>query len=245
MSGIIGFIFERIRDRRMTEHADRKEHFQMIRVEVLERMIEKLGSYRDGINRNVSGWEVPIRLRRSEPTVSKLFETLQSHFPAVKARWDDFERKMESFGEESTALYRSVEDLLLKECNPSLQRLEKLADRRLSQYVCNDFYSLLINPKKEKDLTDVIAVRSSGEKWLIDYPQGNFPLDGDDRESLDAAEQIRASLQSIANSEHLRKQACQLARNHATLLEDSEQLESMIRDAMTRSKLEGKCKYCP
>jgi len=245
VSGIIGFYFESIRDRRLAEHGDRKEHFQRIRTEVLEKMVETLGNYRRSVDRNAFGWEIPTSLKRSEPTSSKLFETLQSHFPAVTADWDDFERKMESFGEESSALYHSIEDHLLKECNLSFQRLAKLSDSDLAQHVCVNFYARLVNPKNEKNPVDVLTVKPHEEKWYIESPRHSFFIQGDDRENLDAVKTIRTSLQSLATSEDLQKQATKISHNHDMLIEDGKQLESLIRDAMARSKLEGKCKYCP
>jgi len=245
VSGAIGFYFESIRDRRLVEHGDRKEHFQRIRVEVLEKMIETLGNYRRGVDRNTYGWDFPTSLKRSEPTSSKLFETLQSHFPAVKAAWALFEEKMELFGEETTALYHSIEDHLLKECNLSFQRLAKLSDSDLAQHVCVNFYGLLVNPKKEKNPVDVITATPYDEKWLIAHPRGSFPVHADGGESLDAVKQIRASLQSLSTSSDLRKRTTKIAQDHDILIVDGKRLESMIRDAMARSKLEGKCKYCP
>jgi len=245
VSGIIGFYFESIRDRRLAEHGDRKEHFQRIRTEVLEKMIETLGNYRRSVDRNAYGWDFPTSLKHSEPTSSKLFETLQSHFPAVKAAWDLFEGNMELFGEETTALYHSIEGRLLKECNLSLQHLAKLSDSDLAQHVCINFYSRLVNSKNEKNPVDVITVKPHEEKWYIDSPRHSFFIQGDDRDSLDALKAIRTSLQSLATSEDLRKQATKISHDHDMLIEDSKQLESLIRDAMARSKLEGKCKYCP
>jgi hypothetical protein len=245
VSGAIGFYFESIRDRRLAEHGDRKEHFQRIRTEVLEKMIETLGNYRRSVDRNAYGWDFPTSLRRSEPTSSKLFETLQSHFPAVKAAWDLFEGNMELFGEETTAVYHSIEDHLLKERNLSFQHLAKLFDSDLTQHVCVNFYGLLLNPKDGKNPVDVITATPYDQKWTIDHPHGSFSVSGDDSESLDAVKQIRASLKSLASSPDLQKQAARIAQNHTMLLEDSKKLESLIRDAMARSKLEGKCKYCP
>jgi len=245
LGAAIAFSFESIRDRRLTKDADRKKHLERIREEVLEKMIEKLASYRSSIYRNIGGWEIPISLRRSEPTSSKLFETLELHFPKVKTDWDNFERKMESFGEGSTALYQLIENLLAKQHNVSFQRLAEFSDRDLAQHVCIDFFGRLVNPKEDRGPADVITVEPYEEKWLIEHPRGNFFVDGDDRESLDAAKVIRYSLQSYANSPDLRKPAAEIAQNYAVLLEDSKKLESLIRDAMARSKLEGKCKYCP
>ena len=169
MSGIIGFYFESIRDRRLAEHGDRKEHFQRIRTEVLEKMIETLGNYRRSVDRNAYGWEVPTNLKRSEPTSSKLFETLDAHFPAVKAAWAVFEKKMELFGEESTALYHSIEDHLLRECNLSFQCLAKLSGSDLAQHVCVNFYARLVNPKNEKNPVDVIRELRKGK--IVTNPQ--------------------------------------------------------------------------
>jgi len=208
-------------------------------------MIDQLGRYRSGIDQNVGGWEVPRILERSEPTSSKLFETFQSHFPMVKSDWDKFEQKMESFGAESTAFYHFIENLLVKQHDESFQRLSKLSDRNLAQYVCTDFYGRLVNPKNRKDPADVIAINPHAEDWLIDHPRGNFFVRTIDRESLDAAKDIIHSIQSLASSENVRKQAAQIAHNHILLVEDRKKLESLIRDAMARSKLEGKCKYCP
>jgi len=245
VSGAIGFYFESVRDRRLAEHGDRKEHFQRIRTEVLEKMIETLGNYRRSVDRNAHGWEVPTSLKRSQPTSSKLFETLQSHFPAVKAAWALFEEKMELFGEESRVFYHVIETQLLQKHDLDFQRLEMFSPSGVAQHVCTDFYGRLVNPRTEKDPVDVITVKAIGENWSIDHPLVSFSVPEADRETLDAARNIRASLKSLASSENVRKQAAQIAHNYTALLEDSKKLESLIRDAMARSKLEGKCKYCP
>ena len=243
MSGAIGFWFERIRDRKLAEHTDRKEHFQKIREEVLQKMIDHLGIYRSNIYREVGGREFPIELKGSRPTSSKLFDTLQSHFREVKTQWDGFERKMESFGKESTVFYHSIEDRLLEELNLSFERLAKFSDTDLAQHVCVDFYGRLVDRRKKEDPVDAITVKPHGEKWSIDSPHRGFFID--DRESFDAVNKIRDSLQSLASNESVLKQASKITRDHTILVEDSDSLESTIRDAMARSKLEGKCKYCP
>jgi hypothetical protein len=97
-------------DRRKDLQELRKEHLSTIKSEVLVPMLDELSQYDSRTYSNIAyaGVLVPLALKDLPVPVSKLYDTLPNHFPAMSASWNNYRLHIEKWSEKCVALYSSM-----------------------------------------------------------------------------------------------------------------------------------------
>lgn len=241
ISILIGYSFQR----RLATRAERRDHLEQIRSEVLRLMLERLEVYKSEVHGSVGGFLGAIPIEPTRPTDSRLYDTLPQHFPDLSSSYHSIEAEIRNFGQKCVSFQDDLK--LALEANSGLTTREShytskepLITRGGLSSVYQSFFR---NPTYRDKLQDYLSVRT------IDRERDRFGCYLGDTSLAQGAlvqmKKFRERFLSLVRDTNFAEKATALLQSSEQVLNAMEHVKDKVQDALAQSVLKGKCRYCP
>jgi len=241
ISVLIGYSFQR----RLATRAERKDHLEQIRSEVLRPMLERLEVYKSEVHGSVGGFLGAIPIEPTRPTDSRLYDTLPQHFPDLSSSYRGIEAEIRNFGQKCVSFQDDLK--LALETNSGLatrNSYHTFKEALITRGGLSSLYqSFFRNPTYRDKLQDHISVRT------IDRERDRFGCYLGDTSLAQGAlvqmKKFRERYLSLVRDTNFAEKSTALLQSSEQFLKAIEDVKDKMQDALAQSVLKGKCRHCP